>query len=208
MGRTLYCRLSSLRPRRFQLTRPVRGEPQVYQQLAHLYIISTHSPRAGRTSQLSCHNRKHDHFNSLAPCGANLSLVNTLRAILPFQLTRPMRGEPNCNIRDLKLRSISTHSPHAGRTACFAPSTSSRWDFNSLAPCGANLDVANLGSITVNISTHSPRAGRTPLDFRGRHPIDISTHSPRAGRTLSYVYQAVLPNYFNSLAPCGANPLR
>ena len=199
--------------------------------MSNMILISTHSPRAGRTARAGID-----------------SVCN-----IAFQLTRPMRGEPNCNIRDLKLRSISTHSPHAGRTACFAPSTSSRWDFNSLAPCGANLDVANLGSITVNISTHSPHAGRTTAetsfyflrqDFNSLAPCGanlsstitlprrspnrkisthsprdldstfarvkssyISTHSPHAGRTFLQDNSAAKTAHFNSLAPCGANPI-
>ena len=55
----------------FQLTRPVRGEPIPRDITLDIVIISTHSPRAGRTTPVSGRNERHAHFNSLAPCGAN-----------------------------------------------------------------------------------------------------------------------------------------
>ena len=58
--------------RSFQLTRPVRGEPDQVWLDGRVKKISTHSPRAGRT---------------VADCGV-------ATAIGRFQLTRPVRGEP------------------------------------------------------------------------------------------------------------------
>ena len=78
---------------RFQLTRPVWGEPNVVALLLVPALISTHSPRVGRTDkcldnaefiEISTHSprvgrtelawqrsEQSAHFNSLAPCGAN-----------------------------------------------------------------------------------------------------------------------------------------
>ena len=69
-------------------------------------------------------------------------------------------------------------------------------------------DVANLGSITVNISTHSPRVGRTPSVQRACAVRRISTHSPRVGRTAKNAINDADALNFNSLAPCGANRRR
>ena len=148
------------------------------------------------------------HFNSLAPCGANLFIV-TIYAYIKF---------------------ISTHSPRAGRTVRRTRLCPKTTNFNSLAPCGANPNRRNTTHFCGRISTHSPRAGRTipnsawtipafnfnslapcganrrscrscgihsgfqltrpvrgePLTSRQAFGLrQISTHSPRAGRTIS-----------------------
>ena len=56
-------------------------------------------------------------------------------------------------------------------------------NFNSLAPCGANLGAL----------------------MRVNRALDISTHSPRVGRTLGCCTEKRRTDHFNSLAPCGAN---
>ena len=78
----------------FQLTRPVWGEPDSSRVVAVGGVISTHSPRVGRTS---------------------------------------LRYVPR------RRGSISTHSPRVGRTLVTASAEVAAEDFNSLAPCGANL---------------------------------------------------------------------
>ena len=125
----------------------------------------------------------HTHFNSLAPCGANRCFRprNTYR--VPFQLTRPVWGEPvfaaNKNVLS--------------------------FDFNSLAPCGANRAYYSAKSGKKSISTHSPRVGRTLDPNVYCVPRFISTHSPRVGRTVIEMNSPYSSPYFNSLAPCGAN---
>ena len=101
---------------RFQLTRPVWGEPYVYTNLSKNQSISTHSPRVGRTDYFTsalpepqnfnslapCGANRDEYyyiqisiyFNSLAPCGANLKFLSQSRPIQSFQLTRPVWGEP------------------------------------------------------------------------------------------------------------------
>ncbi len=104
----------------FQLTRPVWGEPQPRIVAAHVKRISTHSPRVGRTPRRLLLRNSSKHFNSLAPCGANLAEhCKTVSGIV-----------------------ISTHSPRVGRTNHNAILTTVSVHFNSLAPCGANQDKA------------------------------------------------------------------
>ena len=59
-----------------------------------ILIISTHSPRVGRTILVSLALAKMTHFNSLAPCGANRIVID----------------------RYIDRSAISTHSPRVGRT--------------------------------------------------------------------------------------------
>ena len=234
----------------FQLTRPVWGEPlfdnrrprrdhhfnslapcgaNLRQSSARLNTrdISTHSPRVGRTTK-------------------DIIAKTTM---MKFQLTRPVWGEPFIFIIHTLDIIISTHSPRVGRTGDISNQpviwlisthsprvgrTSARWsskycttDFNSLAPCGANLahqylrGQANRFQLTrpvwgepakilnslipANISTHSPRVGRTLISILVYRIFQISTHSPRVGRTRIVGLFGSTSSDFNSLAPCGAN---
>ena len=145
----------------FQLTRPVRGEPYANGNTLDYTIISTHSPRAGRTNPSVDKARNNGYFNSLAPCGANRMPFATSPKSQPFQLTRPVRGEPaQLQIANIAIE-ISTHSPRAGRTLLKRSKAKLRKNFNSLAPCGANLCPKTEYCALLLISTHSPRAGRT-----------------------------------------------
>ena len=71
-GANLISRARRRHRRRFQLTRPVRGEPLPQTKSWIVWDISTHSPRAGRTGANVGALIRVNHFNSLAPCGANL----------------------------------------------------------------------------------------------------------------------------------------
>ena len=71
-GANLHIHVDNVYFEAFQLTRPVRGEPPTRPLLPGFCVISTHSPRAGRTSCAST-------FAGRAAA---------------FQLTRPVRGEP------------------------------------------------------------------------------------------------------------------
>ena len=149
----------------FQLTRPVWGEPADAMARVAKRCISTHSPRVGRTA-LIIRRRRRCHFNSLAPCGANRAAGGHACAYRQFQLTRPVWGEPLINIfgtiattisthsprvgRTLtraglyKRKSISTHSPRVGRTRVSNFISAWNTNFNSLAPCGANLAATSV----------------------------------------------------------------
>ena len=170
--------------------------------------ISTHSPRVGRTGHTKRNNNNQYDFNSLAPCGANLLLLYPKKWDFSFQLTRPVWGEP--------------HDSHA------LPKENGY--FNSLAPCGANPQRAGATTLAgafqltrpvwgepkrrctddkrKRISTHSPRVGRTGTTPLHCVTLTISTHSPRVGRTQDCPPLDKRAGNFNSLAPCGANPAR
>ena len=147
--------------RRFQLTRPVWGEPPSPGTRGWTYAISTHSPRVGRTHSNPALYTRFFHFNSLAPCGAN-----------------PVLGEDF-----VECCEISTHSPRVGRTLTANVLTSEGGNFNSLAPCGANPSPCRCMGSCRQISTHSPRVGRTTARHVPIFNQFISTHSPRVGRT-------------------------
>ena len=122
----------------FQLTRPVRGEPQLVLDLFDLIRISTHSPRAGRTL--------------IAARKSQSQIIST---------HSPRAGRTFYDVHFFTGKGISTHSPRAGRTALQVLHLNSIFYFNSLAPCGANQGDTNVYYLQANISTHSPRAGRT-----------------------------------------------
>ena len=145
----------------FQLTRPVWGEPRTICSTAARLRISTHSPRVGRTfiivsvtpyTIISTHSPR---------VGRTLTMWTTMATTRTFQLTRPVWGEPQIRFdgrvkkefqltrpvwgepdgygKHQRVGYISTHSPRVGRTARSSEYLSDGTDFNSLAPCGANL---------------------------------------------------------------------
>ena len=119
VGRTRIFRGGRRRRRGFQLTRPVWGEPGEHLQNRAQRRISTHSPRVGRTSRPVSLSGLSPHFNSLAPCGANLLSAAVTNNLQNFNSLAP------CG---------ANQSSTALRTTDFY--------FNSLAPCGANLGYA------------------------------------------------------------------
>ena len=186
----------------------MRGEPYIPRSKGGLGIISTHSPRAGRTALLDGLGIDYIDFNSLAPCGANPMAAAMERlgmtisthspragrtparnvkrpSCIGFQLTRPVRGEPKCMYHLLSRTRFQLTRPVRGEPS--TPTLSSGW---------------------IAISTHSPRAGRTPVDTL---PIIISSDfnslAP-CGANPGRVYGCDEQGDFNSLAPCGANPLK
>ena len=138
----------------------MRGEPHSASFSLFCCIISTHSPRAGRTCFAGVANFCYYHFNSLAPCGANRRTCVCVRCkayfnslapcganLLPhksfldvrkFQLTRPVRGEPTL-LTLVRLPSIfQLTRPVRGEPFATGRGMPPSADFNSLAPCGAN----------------------------------------------------------------------
>ena len=123
----------------FQLTRPVWGEPRCPTLHKSLFLISTHSPRVGRTSVSIANGKYGIYFNSLAPCGANL---------VPRFFVVVLGGHFN------------SLAPCGANLQIFGQCRHIH-DFNSLAPCGANLTIDDRLFTYIGISTHSPRVGRT-----------------------------------------------
>ena len=124
-------------------------------------------------------------FNSLAPCGAN-----------PYSIR--ITGEQG---------PISTHSPRVGRTVDPLDPRRRRINFNSLAPCGANLWTTMKKSVFGLFQLTRPVWGEPKFHDYFTSALPISTHSPRVGRTAFVIGQTRVPTNFNSLAPCGANPV-
>ena len=189
----------------FQLTRPVWGEPRAYRSISSVIIISTHSPRVGRTAQniITIPNLFYfnslapcganppsgtrldspSNFNSLAPCGANRFFALAVSARPSFQLTRPVWGEPDVHALE--------------RLAGF--------HFNSLAPCGANHTSFGVCPVFRLFQLTRPVWGEPAIKYRIIGNSAISTHSPRVGRTTRAEPGGISRQDFNSLAPCGAN---
>ena len=123
---------------RFQLTRPVRGEPRSPALLPIFWAISTHSSRAGRTFKGVFLCGKSGNFNSLAPCGANPLWKVYILPSENFNSLAPCGANHGGEVDFLNFSTISTHSPRAGRTTNSSQSRRVQRHFNSLAPCGAN----------------------------------------------------------------------
>ena len=123
----------------------------------------------------------------------------------PFQLTRPVWGEPSLDQCRNIFTSISTHSPRVGRTMRFCPRLLQARNFNSLAPCGANLHLRVLIAQKLQFQLTRPVWGEPNFNNSSFFIFLISTHSPRVGRTTAFRRRQDYLRYFNSLAPCGAN---
>ena len=140
VGRTDDIQKYSARRRRFQLTRPVWGEPD----------------------RFSVHRSGMPDFNSLAPCWANPVVLECCIIVVYFNSLAPCGANLSDVIKYVLSHKISTHSPRVGRTVNRHRSGTPTLNFNSLAPCGANLEGTGVNVETFNaISTHSPRVGRT-----------------------------------------------
>ena len=136
------------------------GEPGGKMEHYRVIIISTHSPRVGRTSTVRSR-RSYRSISTHSPrVGRTPDCTSTSTTRDKFQLTRPVWGEPVKQIVTTPRVPISTHSPRVGRTL------------------HRNIKL----SIYI-ISTHSPRVGRTHRRLEIAVPHPISTHSPRVGRT-------------------------
>ena len=123
--------------------------------------ISTHTPHAGR--------------NDISKTPKNIGFIST-------HTPHAGRNE-NCQTADGIIR-ISTHTPHAGRNDIVNKQFVPDKDFNSHAPCGAQLasSVRESDRIRSNFNSHAPC---------GAQPV-ISLYEPSAYEN------------FNSHAPCGA----
>ncbi len=146
----------------FQLTRPMRGATGDVYKLKHDIIeISTHTPHAGRnclciglanyTARISTHT-PHAGRNRLSPTplssrgkfqltrpmrGATNLIKPSVSSVFKFQLTRPMRGatQPPFLLARIMIN-FNSHAPCGAQLFC-AYSWAQVPYFNSHAPCGA-----------------------------------------------------------------------
>ena len=157
--RSSWCRRRS--DGQFLLTRPSRGATGFQITDPNVWAISTHTPLAGRDTNVRewiighgdfyshaprgarrdrrCRAEVDHHFYSHAPRGARPSRSRFRSGIHLFLLTRPSRGATNGPIKIRLFRLISTHTPLAGRDKVRKQKKQLFDDFYSHAPRGARL---------------------------------------------------------------------
>ena len=74
-----------------------------------------------------------------------------------------MRGATTEKLEYNNRKSISTHTPHAGRDWQIAILTLADFYFNSHAPCGARLMAEKLKKVFANFNSHAPCGARPDL---------------------------------------------
>ena len=208
----------------FQLTRPVWGEPGDFYAARPRKGISTHSPRVGRTKRRRANCAPNWHFNSLAPCGANLAnkrvsgfliaisthsprvgrtAVTIEKSLVRdgFQLTRPVWGEPGDNPSPLRYLDDFNSLAPCGANLIVVKHIPSQKDFNSLAPCGANPPSGTRLGSPSNFNSLAP-CGANPNRLQNLWiAVPISTHSPRVGRTLNFRYNISVRRFISTHSP-------
>ena len=194
------------RVKKFQLTRPVWGEPDGVREDASRYEHFNSLAPCGANPGIPCQPYSFaGNFNSLAPCGANQYGTKDGKCAPKFQLTRPVWGEPDDLTEQAAIANISTHSPRVGRTQRHRQWCADRWEFQLTRPVWGEPVVSLLHKRILYISTHSPRVGRTsgvrperirPRNFNSLAPCGANPYMRILNRH---------PSHFNSLAPCGAN---
>ena len=126
------------------------------------YLISTHTPHAGRDEYPTGAGVQCFRFLLTRPmrgatcdwctvgwcfcisthtphAGRDSASVDTSIGKCRFLLTRPMRGATIHELRKQRRRYISTHTPHAGRDMAKQLAENQLKNFYSHAPCGARL---------------------------------------------------------------------
>ena len=126
-------------------------------------IICDFNPRTpcGVRRAQNCNSLYSHNFNPRTPCGVRRTHCRTVRTVMPFQSTHPMRGATFVYNALGTIDYISIHAPHAG-CDCFYIS------------CRYH----------IAISIHAPHAGcdnirgvffRTPEAFQSTHPMRGAT---------------------------------
>ena len=121
---------------KFLLTRPMRGATMKIVAPRAFWIISTHTPHAGRDRAVSCRSFFVE-FLLTRPMRGATKTTRRHQHDPQFLLTRPMRGATGRFVITGVRWAISTHTPHAGRDLWNRSSVASAADFYSHAPCGA-----------------------------------------------------------------------
>ena len=143
---------------KFLLTRPMRGATITCTATSIFFIISTHTPHAGRDIRgcfpqcrkgISTHTphagrdgiSRATYFRELISthtphAGRDLRLAFATQALLISTHT-PHAGRDKELLNSLAIIDISTHTPHAGRDRRKQTGINRRRNFYSHAPCGA-----------------------------------------------------------------------
>ena len=101
--------------RRFQLTRPVWGEPRVRGWTVLSTDISTHSPRVGRTSVYFAFNDT-TYISTHSPRVGRTVVPVCQKMHICISTHSPRVGRTKVNNTSIGKQLISTHSPRVGRT--------------------------------------------------------------------------------------------
>ena len=117
----------------FQSTLPVRGATAGERELAALFRISIHAPRAGSDS---------------------LTFEGTPERI-EFQSTLPVRGATRSTADGMGAFEISIHAPRAGSDVPLRGGLMGREDFNPRSPCGERRFFL---IVRVTLSYFNPRS--------------------------------------------------
>ena len=172
-----------------------------------LTFISTHSPRVGRTSPVRMFLTAVLSFQLTRPVWGEPVHRGFATAYQTFQLTRPVWGEPRRILARSSGRQISTHSPRVGRTRNYMEAAIKCINFNSLAPCGANQPPAALMRGSKKFQLTRPVWGEPMTNLADILHMPISTHSPRVGRTLSAWCSSSCRFSFQLTRPVWGEPL-
>ena len=189
----------------FQLTRPVWGEPPNSTSSAGKERISTHSPRVGRTFCCTRGGKENDAFQLTRPVWGEPHRTARITLSARISTHSPRVGRTGMGRAQRQRNAISTHSPRVGRTLRAYAFGLGENDFNSLAPCGANLRAQRNRRTKNLFQLTRPVWGEPHFSRLSRLSSSISTHSPRVGRTSQRGFDGGARLHFNSLAPCGAN---
>ena len=194
-----FCDFNSLAPRGAnRLRKPKRRSSA---------SISTHSPRVGRTVRFLDLKAPFHHFNSLAPRGANQVSSPFWASPSAISTHSPRVGRTALSLTVDDILHISTHSPRVGRTQYIEKHHYTTAHFNSLAPRGANPRIEGVRAALLTFQLTRPAWGEPHSVVAHERNRIISTHSPRVGRTQRPHSWSCVQQYFNSLAPRGANLL-
>ncbi len=145
----------------FQSTLPMRGETCASCHLRELFLISIHSPHAGR----------------------DRSGPYVLYQFFIFQSTLPMRGETAKSVKYHDPVDFNPLSP-CGERHWFVSDPQHRLNFNPLSPCGERQIVVDYFNNHKEFQSTLPMRGETQLAADLRIIFPISIHSPHAGRDL------------------------
>ena len=181
-GARPWCVANCLRHRRFQSTRPSRGE----------------------TCWWSAPGRRLHNFNPLAPRGARRKASREAAKNIRFQSTRPSRGETIKNQVSTRDLCISIHSPLAGRDRNMPRQPGNAPYFNPLAPRGARPDHFDFRSPRFfYFNPLAPRGARLSAQLFFFSVSLFQSTRPSRGETNTSVLLDP-PMNFNPLAPRGA----
>ena len=137
-GATRYCQIFALKVGDFYSHAPRGAQPKPKSVISISMSFLLTRPSRGATLCRSDNSLNLSHFYSHAPRGAQLNPSCKACISVLFLLTRPSRGATSSIISSCKTKSISTHTPLAGR----------------------NLPIVYDDTLSYYISTHTPLAGR------------------------------------------------